>query len=307
MSLSQIINLSLFQAQLRMATPILFAALGGLLCERVGVVNIGLEGIMLTSAFFGVLVTYFTSSSLLGFLGGLASGFLWGLIIAVLTVRFFGNQIVVGTGVNVFGLGLSAFLSQKIWGSRGASEAVSGFAPLRSDLLARLPYLGPVLNEHTFLVYLAVVLVFVLHFFLFATPWGLRLRAVGENPQAADTAGIDVFRYKTLGVVAGSLVASLGGVFLSLGHLNFFAWGMTSGRGFIGLAAMIFGKWTPLGCLLSSLLFGFADALQMRLQALGVLPSQIILLIPYLVTILVLSGFVGRAVPPARYEPYRKE
>jgi simple sugar transport system permease protein len=130
---------------------------------------------------------------------------------------------------------------------------------------------------------------------------------VGENPQAADTAGINVFRYKTLGVVAGSLVASLGGVFLSLGHLNFFAWGMTSGRGFIGLAAMIFGKWTPLGCLLSSLLFGFADALQMRLQALGVLPSQIILLIPYLVTILVLSGFVGRAVPPARYEPYRKE
>lgn len=307
MGLTQILNLSLLQAMVRMAIPILFAALGGCLCERVGVVNIGLEGIMLTSAFFGVLVTYFSASPLLGFLGGLASGVAWGFIIAVLTVRFFGNQIVVGTGVNVFGLGFSAFLSQKIWGSRGASEAVAGFVPLRSNLLARLPYFGPVLNEHTFLVYLGIVLVFVIHFFLFATPWGLRLRAVGENPQAADTAGIDVVRYKTLGVVAGSAVASLGGVFLSLAHLNFFAWGMTSGRGFIGLAAMIFGKWTPVGCFLASLLFGFADALQMRLQALGVLPSQIILLIPYLLTILVLSGFVGRSTPPARYEPYRKE
>ncbi|MBC7217204.1 MAG: ABC transporter permease [Candidatus Caldatribacterium sp.] len=281
----------------RMATPILFAALGGCLCERVGVINIGLEGIMLTSAFFGVLVTYVTASPFLGFLGGLASGVAWGFVIALLTVRFYGNQVVVGTGVNVFGLGLSAFLSQKIWGSRGASEAVAGFESIRP----------PLFGEQTFFVYLGFALVAVLHLFLFATPWGLRLRAVGENPQAADTAGIDVLRYKTFGVVAGSAVASLGGLFLSLGHLKFFAWGMTSGRGFIGLAAMIFGRWTPLGCLLASLLFGLADALQMRLQALGILPSQIILLIPYLVTIFVLSGFVGRAIPPARYEPYRKE
>ncbi|MEN3203603.1 MAG: ABC transporter permease [Atribacterota bacterium] len=290
-------SLSLFQAMVRMATPILFAALGGCLCERVGVINIGLEGIMLTAAFFGVLVTYVTGVPLLGFLGGLASGVAWGYVIALLTVRFYGNQIVVGTGVNVFGLGLSAFLSQKIWGSRGASEAVQGFESIW------VPYLG----EQTFFVYLGFILVFALQFFLFVTPWGLRLRAVGENPQAADTAGINVFRYKTLGVVVGSAIASLGGLFLSLGHLRFFAWGMTSGRGFIGLAAMIFGKWTPVGCLLASLLFGLADALQMRLQALGILPSQVILLIPYLVTILVLSGFVGRATPPARYEPYKKE
>jgi len=290
-------NLSLLQATIRMATPILFAALGGCLCERAGVMNIGLEGIMLTAAFFGVLVTYGTASPLLGFLGGLASGVAWGFVIALLTVRFYGNQVVVGTGVNVFGLGLSAFLSQKIWGSRGASEVVAGFQSIT------VPYLG----EQTFFVYLGFVLVFFLHCFLFATPWGLRLRAVGENPQAADTAGINVFWYKTFGVVMGSAIASLGGIFLSLGHLRFFAWGMTSGRGFIGLAAMIFGKWTPVGCLLASLLFGFADALQMRLQALGILPSQIILLIPYLVTILVLSGFVGRVLPPARYEPYRKE
>jgi len=307
MYLGLVINLSLFQAMVRMATPILFAALGGCLCERVGVVNIGLEGIMLTSAFFSVLVTYFTASPWLGFLGGLVSGIAWGCVIALLTVRFFGNQIVVGTGVNVFGLGFSAFLSQKIWGSRGASEAVQSFVPLQSLVLARIPYLGPVLNEHTFLVYLGFSLVLGLHLFLFHTPWGLRLRAVGENPQAADTAGVNVLRYKTFGVVVGSAIASLGGIFLSLAHLSFFAWGMTNGRGFIGLAAMIFGKWMPLGCFLSSLLFGFADALQMRLQALGILPPQIILLIPYVVTILVLSGFVGRAVPPARYEPYRKE
>lgn len=295
-----ILNLSLFQAMLRMSMPVLFAALGGMFCERAGVVNIGLEGIMLNSAFFAVLATFLSGSPWMGFLSGVLAGIGLGYVIALLTVKYSGNQIVVGTGINVFGLGFSAYMSQKIWGSRGASEGVVGLP------LWRVPYLERILGENTVLVYLAFSLIVVSHLFLFYTPWGLRLRAVGENPQAADTAGINVHRYKTVFVALGSGIAGLGGVFLSLAHLSFFAWGMTSGRGFMGLAAMIFGKWTPLGCFLASLLFGFADALQMRLQALGILPSQIILLLPYVVTILVLSGFVGKALPPSDYKPYEK-
>ncbi|MGQ9474321.1 MAG: ABC transporter permease [Candidatus Caldatribacteriaceae bacterium] len=299
--MEQILNLSLFQAMLRMSMPVLFAALGGMFSERAGVVNIGLEGIMLDSAFFAVFATYLSGNPWIGFLAGVLSGIGLGGIMALLTVKYYGNQIVVGTGVNVFGLGFSAFMCQKIWGSRGASESVVGLP------LFRVPFLEKVVGENTILVYLAFFLILFSHFFLFYTPWGLRLRAVGESPQSADAAGINVHRYKMLFVSLGSGIAALGGVFLSLAHLNFFAWGMTSGRGFMGLAAMIFGKWTPLGCFLASLLFGFTDALQMRLQALGILPSQIILLFPYLVTILVLSGFVGKATPPSDYKPYEKK
>lgn len=296
----EILSLSLFQAMLRMSMPVLFAALGGMFCERAGVVNIGLEGIMLNSAFFAVLATFVSGSPWIGFLSGVLAGLGLGYVIAILTVKYSGNQIVVGTGINVFGLGFSAFMCQKIWGSRGASGNVAGLP------LLRVPYLEQVLGENTVLVYVAFVLIVLSHLFLFHTPWGLRLRAVGENPQAADTAGVNVHRYKMVFVTLGSGIAGLGGVFLSLAHLSFFAWGMTSGRGFMGLAAMIFGKWTPLGCFLASLLFGFTDALQMRLQALGILPSQIILLFPYVVTILVLSGFVGKALPPSDYKPYEK-
>ncbi|NSW75440.1 MAG: ABC transporter permease [Candidatus Atribacteria bacterium] len=295
-----ILSLSLFQAMLRMSMPVLFAALGGMFCERAGVVNIGLEGIMLNSAFFAVLATFLSGSPWIGFLSGVLSGVGLGVVIAILTVKYSGNQIVVGTGINVFGLGFSAFMCQKIWGSRGASGSVAGLP------LLRVPYLEQVLGENTILIYVAFALIILSHLFLFHTPWGLRLRAVGENPQAADTAGVNVHRYKMVFVTLGSGITGLGGVFLSLAHLSFFAWGMTSGRGFMGLAAMIFGKWTPLGCFLASLLFGFTDALQMRVQALGILPSQIILLFPYVVTILVLSGFVGKALPPSDYKPYEK-
>jgi len=299
-SLFSILNLSLFQATVRMSMPVLFAALGGMFCERVGIVNIGLEGIMLNSAFFAVFATYLSGNPWIGLLLGVLSGVGWGLVIAFLTVKYYGNQIVVGTGVNVFGLGFSAFMCQRIWGSRGASESVVGLP------LLRIPALERVLGENTVFVYLAFLLIFLSHLFLFSTHWGLRIRAVGESPQSADAAGINVHGYKIVFVVVGSAITSLGGVFLSLAHLNFFAWGMTSGRGFMGLAAMIFGKWTPLGCFLASLLFGFTDALQMRLQALGILPAQIILLFPYVVTILVLSGLVGKAIPPSDYKPYEK-
>lgn len=302
-----IINLSLFQATLRMATPIALGALGGLFCERAGVINIALEGIMLTSAFFSVFFTFLTQNPWIGLLGGILSGVVLGFVIAILTVKYYGNQIVVGTGINIFGLGFSAYMCQKLWGSRGASEAINGLKPLNISFLNKIPIIGQILNNNTIIVYIMILLLVFSYFLIYYTPWGLRLRAVGENPQSADTAGINVHKYKMIFVILGSTIASLGGTFLSIGHLNLFAWGMTNGRGFIALAAMIFGKWNPLGIFLSSLLFGFADAFQMRVQALGLLPSQIILLLPYLFTILILAGVGGKTIPPSDYKPYIKD
>ena len=307
MNIVALINISFFQAALRMATPIAFASLGGMFNERVGVVNIGLEGIMLNSAFFAVYATYLTGSSFMGIIAGVASGLVLGTILAVLTVKYHGNQIVVGTGFNVFGLSFSAYMCQKIWGSRGASETIIGLEEKSIPILAKIPWIGPILNNQNVLVYLMILIFIISHILLYKTHWGLRLRAVGENPQAADTSGVNVYQYKYFYIILGCMVASLGGVFLSIGHLNFFAWGMTSGRGFIALAAMILGKWTPFGCLAASFLFGITDALQMRLQALGILPSQIILLLPYAITILVLAGFVGRSIAPSNYKPYIKQ
>jgi len=302
-----VINVGLFAAAVRMATPIVFASLGGIFSERVGIINVGLEGMMLTSAFSGVAITFFTGNPWLGVLAAILAGGLLGLLHALLTVKFIGNQIVSGTGINIFALGFTAYMSQVLWGSRGASETVQGLNVVAVPLLQDIPIIGEIIGTHTPLVYLMLIITVLCYIVLFRTPLGLRIRAVGENPAASDTAGIDVFRIKYECVMISGMLAGLGGAFLSLGHLNLFAWGMTGGRGFIALAAMIFGKWMPFGAFGASLLFGFADALQMRLQALGLLPPQIILTIPYVVTIAVLAGVVGRAAPPSDYKPYSKE
>ena len=299
--------LGLFAAALRMATPIAFAALGGIFSERVGIINIGLEGIMMTSAFAGVTVSYYTGNPWLGVLAAVAVGGLLGFFHAVLTVKFAGDQIVSGTGINIFAMGFTAYMSQIIWGSRGASDSVTGIKPVTIPLLRQVPILGAILGKHSPLVYIMFAVTVISYIVLFKTPLGLRIRAVGEHPTAAETAGIDVYRIKYLCVTLSGMLAGLGGAFLSLGHLNIFVFGMTGGRGFIAMAAMIFGKWTPFGALGASLLFGFADALQMRLQATGLLPPQIILTIPYLLTVAVLAGVVGRARPPSDYKPYVKE
>ena len=307
MNFFDVFNVGLLAAALRMATPIAFASLGGIFSERVGIINIGLEGIMLTSAFSGVAVSYFTSNSWLGVLAAVLVGGLLGLFHAVLTVKFGGNHIVSGTGINIFATGFTAYMSQIIWGSRGASESVRGLKAVSIPLLKDIPVVGGIIGTHTPLVYILLVVTVISHIVLFKTPFGLRIRAVGEHPAAADTAGVDVFRIKYLCVMVSGMLAGLGGAFLSLGHLNLFAWGMTGGRGFIAMAAMIFGKWMPFGAFGASVLFGFADALQMRLQALGLLPPQIILTIPYVLTVAVLAGVVGKAVAPSDYKPYVKE
>jgi simple sugar transport system permease protein len=302
-----IITVGLFSAGIRMATPIVFASLGGIFSERVGIMNIGLEGIMLTSAFSSVTVSYFTGNAWLGLLAAILVGGLLGYLHAILTIKFSANQIVSGTGINIFAMGFTAYMSQVIWGSRGASESVLGLGTISIPLLKDIPIIGEIVGTHSPLVYLMFIVTAVSYFVLFRTPIGLRIRAVGEHPAAADTAGIDVFRIKYLGVILSGMLAGLGGAFLSIGHVNLFVLGMTGGRGYIAMAAMIFGKWMPLGAFGASMLFGFAEALQMRLQSLGILPPQIILMIPYLITIAVLAGVVGRAIPPSDYKPYTKE
>ena len=305
--LLDVINVGLFAAAIRMATPIVYAALGGMFSERVGVVNIGMEGIMLTSALGGVTVSYYTGNPWLGVAAAVAIGGFLGLVHAVVTVKYAGNQIVSGTGLNILAMGFTAYMSQILWGSRGASESVAGIKDITLPFLSDAPILGPILGTHSPLVYLMPVVTVVCYVVLFRTPLGLRIRAVGEHPTAAETAGIDVVRIKYMGVIVSGMLSGLGGAFLSLSHLNLFARGMTGGRGFIALAALIFGKWMPFGVLDAGLLFGFADALQMRLQSLGILPPQIILMLPYVLTVIVLAGVVGRARPPSNYKPYKRE
>jgi simple sugar transport system permease protein len=290
-----------------MATPIAFASLGGIFSERVGVINIGLEGMMLTGAFAGVATSYFSGNPWLGVLAAVLTGGLLGLLHALITVRFVGDQVVSGTGINIFALGFTAYMSQVIWGSRGASESVQGLPVMPIPLVKDIPIVGDIIGAHTPLVYLMAIVVVLSYIVLFRTPIGLRIRAVGEHPAAADTAGINVFKTKYMCIIVSGMLAGLGGAFLSLGHLSLFALGMTGGRGFIALAAMILGRWKPFGAFAASVLFGFADALQMRLQALGLLPSQIILTIPYILTVVVLAGVVRKAIPPSNYKPYVKE
>lgn len=303
----EIINVGLFAAALRMATPIVLASLGGIFSERVGVVNIALEGMMLSGAFSGVLATYGTSNPWIGVVVSILVGGLLGLLHALLTVKFAGNQIVSGTGINIFALGFTAYMSQVVWGSRGASPNVQGLEAVSIPLLKDLPIAGEIIGNQTPLVYVALIVVVISYIILSKTLLGLRIKAVGEHPAAADTAGINVYRTKYLCVILSGMLAGLGGAFLSLGHLSLFALGMSGGRGFIALAAMILGGWTPFGALGASLFFGFADALQMRLQSIGVLPSQIILTVPYILTIVVLAGFVRKRVPPSDYKPYTKD
>ena len=307
MNILDIINVGLFAAAIRMATPVALAALGGVFSERVGVVNVGLEGMMLMGAFSGVYVSYITSNPWLGVFGAIIVGGLLGLIHAFLSVTLRGNQIVSGTGLNILALGFTAYGSEVIWGSRGASANVTSIDIIKLPILGDIPIIGDIIGSASPLVYLMIIIIILTQILLFKTPIGLRLRAVGEHPAAADTAGVNVLRMKYMGIILSGMLAGLGGVFLSLGNLGLFSYGMTGGRGFIALAAMIFGGWTPLGAFGASLLFGFTDALQMRLQSLGILPPQIILMLPYIITVIVLAGVVRKTKPPSDYKPYEKD
>lgn len=314
--LLSILTVSLFASTIRAATPLVLAALGGIFSERSGVVNIALEGIMLIGAFFAMMISFYGSqlglpplvSALSGMVGAIIFGFLISMIHAVVSIRFRADQVVSGVAINILALGLTGFLLQLIFKTSGNSPSVPNLSAAPIPGLASIPILGPIFFNQPPIVYIALLAVPITSFVLFKTPLGLRLRSVGEHPKAADTVGVNVFSLRYLGVGLSGVLAGLGGAYLSIGQLNIFTEGMTNGRGFIALAAVIFGKWNPWGALGACLLFGFADAIQISLQNAGVnIPSDFLLMLPYILTLVALAGFIGRSIPPAASGvPYEK-
>lgn len=280
-------TMALVTATLRMTTPLLFAALGGVLSERSGVINIALEGMMLTGAFFSVAGTWWTGNPWLGMVIGVLSAGVAALIHAYWSITLRGNQIVAGTAVNLIAAGLTAFLIQRIWGQAGGTASVDKLPNIASGINILLP--------------VAFLLVPVVHIFLFRTKQGLHLMASGEHPQAAESVGIDVTRNRYIAVVTSGLLAGLGGAFLSIGDLSYFTLDMTAGRGFIALAAVIFGGWTPIGAMLAALLFGASQAVQIQAQATAGFPisTDLLLAFPYILTLIAVTGLVRASTPPA--------
>jgi ABC-type uncharacterized transport system permease subunit len=299
----------MLQSSLLRAIPIVLGALSGILCERSGVINIAIEGMMLSGAFIGAFIGSAAHNSWVGMLAAILLGALLAAVHAVLSIKYKVDQIISGTVINIFAAGATSFLSSRILQEHQELNNPAIFPPIPIPGLAQVPLIGPVFFANTIIVYMTLALIVIIHVMLFYTRWGLRTRAVGEHPRAADTLGINVFRVRYINVILGGMVAGLGGAYFTLGSVGPFDELMTAGRGFIGLAAMIFGKWTPFGAFGSSLIFGFADSLQTKLQILGTpIPSEFLLMAPYLATILAVAGLVGRAVPPAADgQPYERE
>jgi simple sugar transport system permease protein len=283
------------------ATPIALAALCGVVSERAGVVNIALEGIMLMSALTSVMVATLSHNLYAGLLAGILTGMFVAALHAILVIQFKVDQIISGVAINIIGTGATSFISNRYMQTNIDTFNNSGvFSNLPIPLLVKIPILGPVIFENNLIVYIMLMLVAVIYVLLFYTPWGLRTRAVGEHPKAADTLGINVYLTRYINVILGGLIAGIGGSYFTIGSVGRFDQLMTAGKGFIGLAAMIFGNWNPIGALGSSLIFGFADSLQIKMQILQTpIPTEFLQMAPYLVTIIVLAGVVGRVHPPA--------
>jgi general nucleoside transport system permease protein len=301
-------TISILTVTITQATPITFGALTGICSERTGVVNIGIEGLLLTSAFFGFMVGVYTRNQVFALAGAVISAMLLALLHAVLSISFRVDQIISGTVVNILAVGLTGYLNRQLFAT-GAPPGLTALPRLNVPVLSDLPWIGPILFQQKPLALTAIVLVFVVHFFLFRTRWGLRTRAVGEHPLAADTVGVNVNKLRYMNVVIGGAIAGLGGAFFTLESVPHFEPLMTNGLGFIGLAAMIVGKWTPLGAWGAALLFGVAAAIPTAMQLQGItIPYQIVALLPYVLTIVVVAGAVGRATPPAADgQPYVRQ
>ena len=308
--MTEILNYTLIASTLRLSTPLIFAALGGLWSERAGVINIALEGMMLSGAFSAAAVTALTGNAWVGVAAALLAGLMVAWIHASATITWRADQVVSGTAINLLLLGIPALLSGAIFGSTGATPQLPKDQVL-PDLIFFDPQSSPILasvfNQKP-LVYLAFLLLAGTAYLLARTSFGLRLRAVGENPEAADTAGVSVKRIRYAGVLLSGGLAALGGAYLSIGQNSLFTRNMTAGRGFIALAALIFGKWSPGGAVLACLLFGLAEAVAIRMEGTVDLPTQFVQMIPYLLTIVALAGLIRRATPPrALGVPYRKD
>jgi ABC-type uncharacterized transport system permease subunit len=309
--LGDIFNLSLLDSTVRVSTPLILAALGGLYSERGGVINIALEGIMLAGAFTAASVTVRTGNPWIGLTSAAFAGLLVALVHAVASIELRADQVVVGTSINILFLGVPALLSGAMFQSTGSTPPLLRHQTLPDwnvPLIKDIPVLSQLFSGHKPIVYFALAMVPLTHYVLFRTRFGLRLRAVGENPEAADTAGINVSAIRYAGVLISGLLAAIGGAYLSIGQNSLFTRNMTAGRGFIALAALIFGKWHPVGTLAACLLFGLAEAISIRMQGVVPMPVQFIQMIPYILTLVMLAGFIGRAVPPrAIGKPYIKE
>lgn len=299
--LAGVFTVAFFLSVIRFATPLIFAALGGMFSERSGVINIALEGLMLAGAFTAAVITYESGNPFLGFFCGMIAGAVLALFYAIACIKFEADQVVAGFGINILMLGLPALLSSAIYDSAGSTEQIP-----KENLL-------PDIFSINIASFLAFLLVPVCWYVLYKTPFGLRLRATGENPAAADAAGVNVKRLRYIGVILSGVLASAGGAYLSIGQSSLFTRGMTAGRGFIALAALILAKWRPVPVLLACLFFGFTEALTIplsnyRLPSGENIPVQFVQIIPYVLTIIVLAGFIGQSrAPKALGTPYRKE
>jgi simple sugar transport system permease protein len=317
--LGDIITPDLFASAFRMATPLALAAIGGTICERSGVVNIALEGIMLVGAFAGVAVTLAFGSPWLGVLAAVLAGVAIAAVHAFTSINLRSDQVVSGTAINILALGLTGFLMEIMYGHPGTTEAITTIKPIFRFASERGSgtFFGVIWNwfntivlSHTPIVYGAIVIAVVAQWAMYNTRWGLHLRALGEHPRAVDTVGVSVVRGRWIAVLMSGALAGLAGANLTLEQVGSFTENMTNGRGFIALAANIFGRWTPVGSYGASLLFGFFDALQIKLQIFRGeinIPPQFFLMMPYVLTVVVLAGVVGRAVGPAAVgKPYKK-
>jgi len=299
----------LLGSSLLKAVPITLGALSGVLCERAGVINIAIEGMMLLGAMMGALVGSITGSLWLGLLAAVGGGVLLAWVHAVLSIRYKTDQIISGTVINIFATGITSYISAKFMQKYGYLNNPGIFSRFEIPLLSKIPFIGPIFFNQNMFVYAMYFFLIVLTIALFNTRWGLRLRSVGEHPRAADTLGINVIRTRYMAVLLGGAMAGFAGGYFTLGSVGRFDEVMTAGRGFIGLAAMIFGGFNPFGSFGAGLLFGFADSLASKMAILGVrIPSQFLGMAPYIVTMIVLAGVVGRAhVPAADGQPYEKE
>lgn len=298
------VTTAVLASTIRHSTPLVLGALCGLLGERSGVINIGIEGQMLMSAFVGFLFNVWTGNLFIAVMAGVITGAFMGLMLAFMSVTLKIDQIIGGTVINILAIGLTGYFYTAGLITQGKLQ------PIPLGPLADIPLIGPVLFNNPPITYITIILVFVVQYGLFYTRWGLRTRSVGEHPRAADTVGINVFKIRYANVIMGGAFAGLAGAFLTLESVGSFERLMTNGRGFVALAVMIFGKYTPLGAWGAALLFGFASALQTQIQFSGVIniPHQFIGMLPYLLTIIVLAGFIGRTrVPAADGIPYEKE
>lgn len=293
--LGQIFDATLLNSTFRYITPILFAALGGLICERVGVFNIALEGLMLWGAFFAVVGSYYTENAFIGVMTGMLMGVVLAAVFGTIVIPLKGNMIVSGIALNLLVAGATVFLLATFFGVKGAFQdpKIQGLGKINLPVIENIPILGPILSGHTWLVYLSWVLVIVIYILLFRTALGLRMRGVGEQPVAASTLGVNVNRMRFGAILASGALCGLAGAQLSLGQVTLFVENMSAGRGWIAVVAVMLGQAQPFGVFLASVLFGFADSIGFRLQAYG-LPTQFTGMIPYLVTLIALFIVAAR-------------